>query len=300
MLFFIVVKFLFWSLIAISVILSVVLVKEKEFKIIERLGKYKRTAKPGLSFKIPWLDWIAGCVNMKVQQLDVEVETKTKDNVFVRLNNSVQFYVVPEKTSEAFYQLEDSNRQISSYIFDIVRAEVPKMGLDEVFEKKDSIALAISSELEKSMDDFGFKILKTLVTDIDPDQKVKTAMNEIDASRRMKVATQEKAEGEKIKVIKAAEAEKESKKLQGEGIADQRKAIIDGLKNSVEIFSKSAGIDPKEVLSLILTTQYFDTLKEIGGKDGTKVIFLPQSPVGAHDVESLIRNAIISSQEAKQ
>ncbi len=273
-------------------------VQQQTNAVVERFGRFKRIAKPGLNWRIPLVDKITGRVNLRILQLDVEVETKTKDNVFVRIIVSVQYFVSPDNVYKAFYSLDNTNVQITSFVFDVVRAKVPSMLLDEVFEKKDDIANAVKTELASLMDDFGYTILKSLVTDINPDNQVKAAMNEINASQRLRVAAAEKAEAEKFLKVKAAEAEAESKALQGQGIAGQRKAIIEGLRTSVDDFQKSIpGASAQDIMNLVLITQYFDTLKEIGGQAKTNTILIPHSPGGMKEFVEQIRDTIITANE---
>ena len=273
-------------------------VTQQTAAIVERFGKFKRIGKAGLNFKIPLIDRIAGRISLRVQQLDVRVETKTKDNVFVFVVVSVQYYVLPEKVIDAFYRLQDPKVQITSFVFDTVRARVPSIILDDLFEKKDDIAQAVKTELDAVMDDFGYGIIKALVTDIDPDAKVKASMNEINAAQRQREAAIQQAEADKIRVVKAAEGEAESKALQGQGIANQRKAIIEGLKESVESFSsKIDGANAQEVMNLVLMTQYFDTIKDIGLSGKGNTILIPHSPGGMQDISSELRNAIITANE---
>jgi len=276
-------------------------VEQQSIALVEMFGKFMRTAKPGLNLKVPFIEKIAGRVNLRVQQLDVKVETKTKDNVFVNVMVSVQFYVLPQKVYEAFYKLENPEVQITSFIFDVVRARVPGIILDDLFEKKDDIAIAVRDELSEVMDDFGYGILKALVTDIDPDAKVKAAMNEINSNQRLRVAANEKGEAEKILKVKAAEAEAESKALQGMGIANQRRAIIEGLRDSVDEFQKSIpAATAADVMNLVLITQYFDTLKDIGSNSSSNTILLPHSPGALGDITDQIRNTIITSNEVNK
>ena len=205
------------------------IVQQQTVSVVQRLGKFDRLAEAGLHVRVPFIEKVAGTVNLRVQQLDVEVETKTRDNVFVRVIVSVQYYVLADKVYDAFYKLDDPVNQIKAFVFDVVRARVPKIKLDDVFEKKDEIAGAVKAELSQVMDDFGYGIVKTLVTDIDPDAKVKEAMNEINAAQRMRAAATEKGEAEKIMQVKAAEADAEAKALSGKGVADQRQAIVEGV-----------------------------------------------------------------------
>ena len=273
-------------------------VRQQSVAIVERFGRFKRVARAGLNMKVPMIDRVVSRPNLRIQQLDVQIETKTKDNVFIRCIVSVQYYILPDKVVEAVYKLQNPQEQITAYVFDTVRARVPAIILDDVFEKKDDIALAVKQELDSVMDEFGYGIIKTLVTDIDPDAKVKSSMNEINAAQRMREATVQQAEAEKIRVVKAAEAEAESKALQGKGIADQRKAIIDGLKQSVENFSSSIdGPKAQDVMNLVLMTQYFDTLKDIGLSSKSNTILIPHSPGGMGDISEQMRNAIITGNE---
>jgi regulator of protease activity HflC (stomatin/prohibitin superfamily) len=271
-------------------------VEQQTFKVVERFGKFNKICSAGLNFKIPFIDWVAGKDTFRIQQLDVPVETKTKDNVFVNVKVSVQYHIIKDKAFDAFYKLESPEPQITSYVFDVVRANVPTLELDDVFEKKDEIASGIKTELKETMDDFGYLIVQALVTDIDPDSKVKESMNEINAQRRLRIAAAEKGEADKILRVKAAEAEAESKKLQGQGIAAQRKAIVDGLKDSVEAFSQAVqGSTAQDVMSLVLMTQYFDMLKDVGGSSQSNVIMIPSSPGGMAGISQEIIKAITAS-----
>lgn len=273
-------------------------VEQQTAAIVQRFGKFARVAGPGLNMKIPLIDWVAGRINLRVQQLDVQVETKTLDNVFVHMLVSVQYVVNPQKVYEAYYRLDDPARQITSFVFDVVRARVPKIKLDDLFEKKDEIADAVENELSQMMDNFGYAIVKALVTDIDPDAKVKVSMNEINAAQRLRIAANEKGEADKILKVKAAEAEAQSKALQGQGIADQRKAIIDGLKESVDDFQKTvSGVNAQEVMNLVLMTQYFDTLKEVSDTSKTNTIMIPHSPAGLTDISAQMRDAMITANQ---
>jgi regulator of protease activity HflC (stomatin/prohibitin superfamily) len=273
-------------------------VEQRTTAMVQRLGKFVREAGPGLNVKVPFLDRVAGRINLRVQQLDVKIETKTEDNVFVQMVVAVQFYVLPEKVYDAFYRLDDARRQITSYVFDVVRAQVPKIKLDDVFEKKDEIADIVKAELAQVMDGFGYGILKALVTDIDPDPKVKQSMNEINAAQRMRVAATEKGEADRILKVKAAEGDAQSKALQGRGIADQRQAIVAGLRDSVDEFQRSVpGTTAKDVMNLVLMTQYFDTLKEIGASSRSNTILIPHSPGSLASLSEQIRNAMIEANQ---
>jgi regulator of protease activity HflC (stomatin/prohibitin superfamily) len=273
-------------------------VEQRTTAIVQRFGRFVREVGPGIRARIPFVDRVVGRVNLRVQQLDVEIETKTEDNVFVRMVVAVQYYVLPEKVYDAFYKLEDANRQITSFVFDVVRAQVPKIKLDDVFEKKDDIANIVESELAQVMEGFGYGILKALVTDIDPDPKVKEAMNEINAAQRMRVAATERGEADRILKVKAAEGEAQSKALQGRGIADQRQAIVAGLRDSVDEFRKSVpGTTAKDVMNLVLMTQYFDMLKEIGASSRSNAILIPHSPGSLASLTEQMRNAMIEADQ---
>ncbi|GEQ84880.1 protease [Patiriisocius marinistellae] len=271
-------------------------VKQQTSAVVERFGKFLSSRNSGLHFKIPVFDRIAGRINLKVQQLDVLVETKTKDDVFVRLKISVQFQVIKEKVYDAFYKLESPHDQITSYVFDVVRAEVPKMKLDDVFERKDDVAIAVKQELNEAMSDYGYDIIKTLVTDIDPDLQVKEAMNRINAAEREKVAAEYEAEAERIKIVAKARAEAESKRLQGQGIADQRREIARGLEESVDVLN-NVGINSQEASALIVVTQHYDTLQSIGEETNTNLILLPNSPqAGSNMLNDMIASFVASNQ----
>lgn len=282
----------FLILLVILVVLifkAVIIVKERTYFVIQRLGKFQRMAAPGFSLIIPFIDQKIGVINMRVQQLDVDVETKTHDDVFVHLRISVQYQVMNSKLWDAYYALENPRNQIASYIFDDVRAEVPKLELDDVFAKKEDIAVAVRDNLAESMDDYGYAIVKTLITDIDPDAHVKESMNRINAAKRDKEAAMEEAEGAKIRVIKAAEADAESKRLSGEGIAQQRLEIVRGFKESVEDFQKSLKhISHEEVMQFVLLTQYFDTLSSIGANGKNTTMLMPHSPGAMQDFQQQI------------
>ncbi|NOQ92257.1 MAG: SPFH domain-containing protein [Flavobacteriaceae bacterium] len=256
------------------------IVKQQTAVVIERFGKFLSVRHAGLQFKIPLIDRIATRVSLRIQQLDVVVETKTKDDVFVHLKISVQYQILRDKVYDAFYKLQNPHEQLTAYIFDLVRAEVPKMILDDVFEKKDDIAQAIQRDLKEAMLNYGYDIVKALVTDIDPDATVKEAMNRINAAEREKVAAQHEGDAQRILIVERAKAEAESKRLQGKGIADQRREIARGLEESVDTLN-NAGINPQEASALIVITQHYDTLQSIGADSNSNLILLPNNPNAA-------------------
>ena len=282
---------------------SIYTVKQKSAVIIERLGKFQTVSTAGLKFKIPIIDRKVGVVNLRVMELPVEVETKTLDDVFVRMVVSVQYFVVesPEQIQKSFYKFDNPHRQIQSYVFDSIRSEVPKLNLDDVFSEKDKIAVAVKVELHETIKDFGFNILKTLITDIDPDSKVKESMNEINAAKRLKEAAKEYAAAEKIKVVASAEAEAESKKLQGEGIADQRIAIANGLKQSVEEVkgAMEEGVTGRDVMNMLFMTQHYDTIARLGDT-GVNTIFVPYSPSSVGDLQTQIQSSLLAVDAQKK
>lgn len=263
--------------------LSFFTVKQQSSAIVERFGKFNSIRHSGLQLKIPIVDRISGVVNLRIQQLDVLIETKTKDNVFVKLKVSVQFKVIADRVYDAFYKLEYPHDQITSYVFDVVRAEVPKLILDDVFERKDNIAVAVKRELNEAMTTYGYDIINTLITDIDPDIQVKNAMNRINAADREKVAAEYEAEASRIRIVAKAKAEAESKRLQGQGIADQRREIAQGLVESVDVLNK-VGINSQEASALIVVTQHYDTLQAVGADSRSNLILLPNSPTAASDM----------------
>ncbi|WP_313374634.1 SPFH domain-containing protein [Chishuiella sp.] len=280
----------------IILFLFVFTVKQQTAVIIERFGKFNSIRNPGLQFKIPVIDKIAGKMSLKIQQLDVVVETKTKDDVFVRLKISVQYQVIKTQVYDAFYKLDNPYTQITSFVFDVVRAEVPKLRLDDVFEKKDDIAIAVKGELQEAMNSYGYEIIKTLVTDIDPDEQVKHAMNRINAAEREKLAAQYEGDAARILIVEKARAEAESKRLQGQGIADQRREIARGLLESVDVLN-GAGITSQEASALIVVTQHYDTLQSIGEKSGSKLVLLPNSPTAASEMLNTMVTSFTAAQQ---
>ncbi len=276
-------------ILALLIYKAIIIVDEKTFYVIQRLGKFNKMAGAGFGLIIPFIDSKVGVLNMRIQQLDVDIETKTQDDVFVHLRVSVQYQVMNDKLWDAYYALDNPRHQISSYIFDDVRAEVPKMELDDVFAKKDDIADAVRKNLSDSMHEYGYIIVKALITDIDPDPNVKESMNKINAAKREKEAAIEEAEAQKIRVVKAAEADAESKRLSGEGIASQRLEIVRGFKESVEDFQKTLkDITHEEVMQFVLLTQYFDTLNNIGQNGKNTSILVPHSPSAMKDFQQQI------------
>jgi len=267
--------------------------------IVTRFGKFLRVAEAGLNWKVPFIDSVAGSLSLRVGQINLTMETKTKDNVFVTIPISVQNRVRAEKVYDAFYKLADPVAQIKSYVEQVILGHVPGMTLDEVFANQSSIALAVKKELDNDMAGFGYEIVNVLVTDIVPDGKVKSAMNDINAAQREQVAANARGEAEKILVVKKAEAEAESKALQGQGIANQRKAIIEGLQVSIEQFQKVVdGASAREVMQLVMVTQYFDTLKSIGESDRTNTLFLAHSPGAVKDVSDQIMESMLIATKA--
>jgi regulator of protease activity HflC (stomatin/prohibitin superfamily) len=271
-------------------------VKQQTAAVVERFGKFIVIRQSGLHLKIPLVDKIAGRISLRILQLDVIVETKTKDDVFVKLKVSVQYKVVQEKVYDAFYKLDFPQDQITSYVFDVVRAVVPKMKLDDVFEKKDDIAIAVKTELNDAMTNYGYDIIKALVTDIDPDAEVKAAMNRINAAERKKVAAQYDGDAERILIVEKAKAEAESKRLQGQGIADQRREIARGLEESVDVLN-GVGINSQEASALIVVTQHYDTLQSIGESTNSNLILLPNSPQAGSD---MLNNMVASFTASNQ
>jgi regulator of protease activity HflC (stomatin/prohibitin superfamily) len=292
--------------IAAVIVLYVILasfftVKTAQVAVITRFGKFLRVAEPGLNWKVPLFDSVAGTMSLRVNQITLTMETKTKDNVFVTIPISVQNQVRPDKVFDAFYKLADPTAQIKSYVEQVILGHVPGMTLDEVFASQSSIAGAVKKELDADMSAFGYEIVNVLVTDIVPDAKVKSAMNDINAAQREQVAANARGEAEKILVVKKAEAEAESKALQGQGIANQRKAIIEGLQSSIEQFQKVVeGASAKEVMQLVMVTQYFDTLKAIGESGKSNTLFLSHSPGAVKDLGDQILESMLVSTRAKE
>ena len=276
------------------------IVKQQSAAVVERFGKFVNTRQSGLQIKIPIIDRVAGRLSLRIQQLDVVVETKTKDDVFVKVKVSVQYKVIKDKVYDAFYKLDFPQDQITSYVFDVVRAEVPKMILDDVFEKKDDIAIAVKGELNEAMKNYGFDIIKTLVTDIDPDAQVKESMNRINASEREKVAAQFEGDAQRILIVERAKAEAESKRLQGQGIADQRREIARGLEDSVKVLN-NVDINSQEASALIVVTQHYDTLQSVGSASNSNLILMPNSPqAGSEMLNNMVASFTASNQIGEQ
>ena len=268
-------------------------VKQESAAIVERLGKFHSVRQSGLQLKIPFIDQISARLNLRIQQLDVIIDTKTLDNVFVKMKVSVQYQVIRTNVKDAYYRLENPEGQITSYVFDVVRAEVPKTRLDDVFVRKDDIANAVKNELQEAMQSYGYDIIKALVTDIDPDEQVKHAMNRINAAEREKTAAEFESEAQRIRIVAVAKAEAESKKLQGQGIADQRREIAKGLEESVRMLNK-VNIGSQEASSLIVVTQHYDTLQAIGANNRSNLVLLPNSPTSASNMLNDMMAAMIS------
>ena len=281
---FLLIAIIVFALIALVTVLKTLFtVRTYTAGVVERFGKFNRIVRPGLQILIPFAEQ-AFIVDLQVKQAQFSVETKTRDNVFVQIPVSVQYQVLDDKIYDAFYKLSAPQKQIESFVFNSILGHVPKLTLDETFEQQSGISINVKTELDSIMSGFGFNILTALVTDIIPDVKVKAAMNDINAAQRAQVAAQARGEAEKILKVKQAEAEAQSKALQGQGIAAERQAIIDGLRSSIEHFRESVpGATAEDVMALVLLTQYFDTLKDIGTKGGTSTIFLPNNPGAAND-----------------
>ena len=291
-----IITYLLFGLGALIIFIGFFVVKQQSAAILERFGKFLTIRQSGLHFKIPVVDRIAGKISLRILQLDVIVETKTKDDVFVKLKVSVQYKIIQEKVYEAFYKLDYPQDQITSYVFDVVRAVVPKMKLDDVFEKKNEIADAVKGELNDAMINYGYDIIKALVTDIDPDAEVKAAMNKINAAERKKVAAQYEGDAERILIVEKAKAEAQSKRLQGQGIADQRREIARGLEESVDVLN-NVGINSQEASALIVVTQHYDTLQSIGGETNSNLILLPNSPqAGSEMLNNMVASFSASNQ----
>ncbi|WP_292010030.1 SPFH domain-containing protein [Chryseobacterium sp.] len=269
---------------------SFFVVKQETAAIIERFGKFQGVKHSGLHLKLPVIDQIAKRLNLRIQQLDVMIDTKTLDNVFIKMKISVQYQVIRSQVGDAYYRLENPENQITSFVFDVVRAEVPKLKLDDVFVRKDDIAVAVKGELQDAMNSYGYDIIKALVTDIDPDEQVKHAMNRINAAEREKTAAEYESEAQRIRIVAVAKAEAESKKLQGQGIADQRREIAKGLEESVRMLS-NVEINSIEASSLIVVTQHYDTLQAIGATNRSNLVLLPNSPTAA---SSMLNDLVVA------
>ncbi|XP_010442665.1 PREDICTED: hypersensitive-induced response protein 4-like [Camelina sativa] len=269
--------------------------------VVERWGRFEHIAEPGCHFFNPLAgQWLAGVLSTRINSLDVKIETKTKDNVFVQLVCSIQYRVVKASADDAFYELQNPREQIQAYVFDVVRALVPMMTLDALFEQKGEVAKSVLEELEKVMGAYGYSIEHILMVDILPDPSVRKAMNEINAAQRLQLASVYKGEAEKILQVKRAEAEAEAKYLGGVGVARQRQAITDGLRENILNFSdKVEGTSAKEVMDLIMITQYFDTIRDLGNSSKNTTVFLPHGPGHVRDISDQIRNGMMEAASAQ-
>lgn len=289
-----IVSFLFIVLLALVLVVSgLYVVKQQTVAIVERFGKYQKTSTSGINFKIPFgVDVIAARIQLRMLQSEIVVETKTQDNVFVTMNVATQYRVNENNVTDAYYKLMHPEAQIKSYIEDALRSSVPKLTLDELFEKKDEIALEVQKQVAEEMSTYGYVIVKTLITKVEPDAEVKQSMNEINAAQRKRVAAQELAEADKIKIVTAAEAEAEKDRLHGVGIAQQRKAIVDGLADSIrELKESNISMTEEQIMSILLTNQYLDTLNNFA-QGGNQTIFLPANAGGVEDVRTQILSAL--------
>ncbi|MCC9691582.1 SPFH domain-containing protein [Streptococcus agalactiae] len=280
-------------LVIVLLITSLYVVKQQTVAIIERFGKYQKTATSGIHIRVPLgIDKIAARVQLRLLQSEIIVETKTKDNVFVTLNIATQYRVNENNVTDAYYKLIKPEAQIKSYIEDALRSSVPKLTLDELFEKKDEIALEVQHQVAEEMSTYGYIIVKTLITKVEPDAEVKQSMNEINAAQRKRVAAQELANADKIKIVTAAEAEAEKDRLHGVGIAQQRKAIVDGLADSIqELKDANVTLTEEQIMSILLTNQYLDTLNTFA-INGNQTIFLPNNPEGVEDIRTQVLSAL--------
>jgi regulator of protease activity HflC (stomatin/prohibitin superfamily) len=286
--FFVILLVVFGIVALVTVLKTLYTVRTASAGVVERFGKFNRIVRPGLQMLLPYAESVF-IVDLQVKQAQFQVETKTRDNVFVQIPVSVQYQVLDDKIYDAFYKLSSPQKQIESFVFNSILGHVPKLTLDQTFEQQSGISVAVKTELDSIMSGFGFNILTALVTDIVPDVKVKDAMNDINAAQRAQVAAQARGEADKILKVKQAEAEAESKALQGKGIAAERQAIIDGLRASIENFRESVpGATAEDVMGLVLLTQYFDTMRDIGTKGGSSTIFLPNNPGAANDFQAQI------------
>ncbi|MDY4034065.1 SPFH domain-containing protein [Streptococcus dysgalactiae] len=284
----------FGVIIILAIVASTLyVVRQQSVAIVERFGRYQKTATSGIHIRLPFgIDKIAARVQLRLLQSEIIVETKTKDNVFVTLNVATQYRVNEQNVTDAYYKLMKPESQIKSYIEDALRSSVPKLTLDELFEKKDEIALEVQHQVAEEMSTYGYIIVKTLITKVEPDAEVKQSMNEINAAQRKRVAAQELANADKIKIVTAAEAEAEKDRLHGVGIAQQRKAIVDGLAESIqELKEANISLNEEQIMSILLTNQYLDTLNTFAAK-GNQTLFLPNTPNGVDDIRTQVLSAL--------
>jgi len=273
-------------------------INTSEVGMITRFGEFSRQADEGFNIICCPCEQLQDTVSLRVQQLEVRCDTKTSDNVMITVMCAVQYQVLPDKVHDAFYRLTNPKSQITSYIEDVVRSTIPKMTLDQAYESKAQVASTVREALQVKMESYGYAIHQALVTDLTPDERVRRAMNEINANRRLREAATAKAEADKIMLVKAAEADAESKYLSGVGIARQRKAIVDGLRDSVLEFSGNVpGTGPSDVINLLMITQYFDMLKEVGNNPSSTTIYVPDHG-GPKSVADEVRSGLMEGNTA--
>ena len=269
------------------------IVRTREAAILERLGKFQKVAHAGLHFKMPWVDRVRDKISLQVRQLDVMVETKTKDNVFVQIPVAVQYEVVQGREREAYYMLSNHEQQIVAYVQDNVRSSVANMNLDDSFSSKDTIARNVAASLRDNMAEYGWNFVNTLVTDIRPDSRVRESMNSINAAQREREAAVAQAEAEKIRVVKEAEGAAEAKKLQGRGVADQRKEIVEGIAQQYEML-RDAGVEESPE-ALMLVSQYLDAMVDVSHNGQASVLYMPSNPQGMGDLFSGMRDVLMAN-----
>jgi regulator of protease activity HflC (stomatin/prohibitin superfamily) len=266
-------------------------IQTQQAAVIQRFGKFLRVANAGLNFKAPWIDSIIAMVDLRIQQFSAIIETKTKDNVFVKIPVNVQYFIIPDGVENAFYKLSNPKAQIESYVYNVILGHVPGMILDDVFLKQSEIAVDVKTQLEASMQPFGYGISKVLITDVIPDDRVKASMNSINAALRDQEAAKAQGEAKRILMVAQAEAEKQAKILQGEGIAGEREAVAKGLQKSIlEIKDAVPDVSEADILAILALTQHYDTLKAIGASDRTNTILVPHTPDAVGALMSQLRN----------
>lgn len=278
---------------------SVFIVPQQQAYIVERFGKFQSVMFAGIHMRIPFVDRIAMKTNMRVSQLNVKLETKTLDNVFVTVVASTQFRVNPENVATAYYELRDPAGQLRSYMEDALRSAIPALTLDDAFARKDDVAADVQKTVGNEMSRFGFTVVKTLITAIDPSPQVKHAMDSINAAQREKEATRQRAEAQRIQIETQAAAEAEKTRLQGEGQANYRREIANGIVDQIKSL-QAVGMNIGDVNNVVLFNQYLDVMRSLAESDNAKTVVLPAStPGGYQELYEQTTKAMLTANEVQ-
>ncbi|KEG07108.1 hypersensitive-induced response protein 1-like [Trypanosoma grayi] len=249
-------------------------VGQSEVAVLETCGRFNTIAGPGCHCVLPWT-YKAGTLSMRLREHHFMIRSKTKDNVFVTLKLTINVQVVPDRVDAAFYGLEEPLSIIQSYVENSVEAKIPLYNLEALFIERGTISQQLKNETDAIMEVYGWDIVSALITEIDPGDEMTEAINSIQKYQRLRVAAVDEAETKKMQRVRAAEALCESRRLAGQGLAEQRKAIVAGLRKSVEVMRHDAnGLNNEDVLNLLLINQYYDTMKSVAENSGGSLLII--------------------------